>query len=164
MALSLPPHSRAPLASLLPTPRHDRSQSSTVRPSFSVLPWRAAWGIWWSLRRTSNQQMKDWDFPIGKKFQLEVLAKFKSSVHHPSSSPQGSFFLLAAFHRYTFRLTEDSVNLALHACSGGAPGFHVAHKKDCHFRFLVSSKHVGFLVCSLKKIITKHFDVYFHLL
>jgi hypothetical protein len=35
--------------------------------------------------------VKDWDFSLGKSFQAEVLHRFSSSVHHPSSSPDGSF-------------------------------------------------------------------------
>lgn len=107
---------------------------------------------------------KNWDFSQGRKFQNEVLNKLQSSVHHPSSSPYGSFFLLATFRRYTFRLTEGSVSLALHSCLGGTPaGFHVVQEGDRHFRFSVASKNVGFLVYSLKRIITDYFDVYFHL-
>jgi hypothetical protein len=48
---------------------------------------------------------------------------------------------------------------------GGSPaGFHVSYLQDRHFRFSVASKHVGLLVCALKRIITNHFDVCFHLL
>jgi hypothetical protein len=35
--------------------------------------------------------------------------------------------------------------------------------KDRHFRFSVASKHVGFEVCNLRRIVTEYFDVYFHL-
>lgn len=104
-----------------------------------------------------------WDFDTGKRFQDKVLTSLNSSVHHPSS-PSGSFSLLAIFRRYTFRLTVESVSLALHACLGGTPaGFHVSFIRDRHFRFSVSCKQVGFMVCDLKRIITEHFDVYFHL-
>jgi len=108
--------------------------------------------------------VESWDFSRGKSFQNMVLADLGAPVHHPSSSPAGSFSLLAVFRRYTFRLTEDSVSLALHACLGGAPaGFHVTYIQDRHFRFVVSCKQVGFKVCDLKRVITEHFDVYFHL-
>jgi len=90
--------------------------------------------------------------------------KFSSSLHHPSSSPDGSFFLLVVFRRFLFRLTEDSVALPLHCCLGGAPaGFHVTYQSDRHFRFSVASKHVGLLIRSLRRITTAHFDAYFHL-
>ncbi|KAJ1272888.1 hypothetical protein BS78_06G237400 [Paspalum vaginatum] len=106
----------------------------------------------------------DWDLAPGQRFQAEVLARFNTSVHHPSSSPHGCFFLLAVFRRFTFRLTEESVSLALHSILGGAPaGFHVQLTSDRHFRFAVASKDVGFHICSLRRVITKHFDVYFHL-
>jgi hypothetical protein len=107
--------------------------------------------------------VREWDFSPGKRFEAEVLHKFSSLVHHPSSSPDGSFFLLVVFRRFLFRLTEDSVALALHCCLGGAPaGFHVTYQSDCHFRFSVASKHVGLLIRSLRRITTAHFDVYFH--
>jgi hypothetical protein len=35
--------------------------------------------------------------------------------------------------------------------------------RDRHFRFAVASKAVGFAVFDLKRVITPHFDVYFHL-
>ncbi|KAJ1283789.1 hypothetical protein BS78_03G153700 [Paspalum vaginatum] len=105
-----------------------------------------------------------WDPSPGKQFQAEVLKMFNSSVHHPSSSTNGCFFLLVVFRRFTFRLTEESVSLALQSVLGGAAaGFHVHFESDQHFRFSVASKAVGFHICSLKRIIAKHFDVYFHL-
>ena len=41
--------------------------------------------------------VRDWDFSRGKKFEAEVFGEFSSSVDHPSSSPNGSFFLLVVF-------------------------------------------------------------------
>jgi hypothetical protein len=105
----------------------------------------------------------DWDFRRGKAFEREVLHRFGSSVHHPSSL-SGSFFLLAVFRRSTFRLTEESVGMALHSILGGSPsGFHSACIKPCNFRFSVASRYVGLLIASLKRITTEIFDVYFHL-
>jgi hypothetical protein len=47
---------------------------------------------------------------------------------------------------------------------GGSPaGFHVAFVKDRHFKFVVSCKQVGFMICDLKRVISEHFDIYFHL-
>jgi hypothetical protein len=68
------------------------------------------------------------------------------------------------FRRFTFRLTEDSVSLALHSVLGGTPaGFRVTYLKDCHYRFPIASKQLGLTICALKRIISGHFDVYFHL-
>jgi hypothetical protein len=99
--------------------------------------------------------VKEWNFQRGKDFEASIFARFKSPVHHPSSSPRGAFHLLAVFRRYTFRLTESSVSLALHSILGGAPaGFHVTFIRDRHFRFSVSTKQVGFTVSELKRIIS----------
>ena len=104
------------------------------------------------------------DFSPGLSFQKEVCQHFGKSVHHPSSSPDGSSFLLATFRRYTFQLSEDSVALALQSCLGGtASSFHVQYQSDRHYRFSVSCKAVGFHVYNLWRFIRSCFDVYFHL-
>ncbi|KAG2570815.1 hypothetical protein PVAP13_7KG083018 [Panicum virgatum] len=78
-----------------------------------------------------RELVSSWDFDAGKRFQDKVLSSLNSSVHHPSSTPRGSFSLLAVFQRFTFKLTVET--------------------------------QVGFMVCNLKRFITDHFDVYFHL-
>lgn len=42
------------------------------------------------------------DFILGLEFEDEVRRRFKSSVHHPHPTPDGSFFLLATFRRFLF--------------------------------------------------------------
>lgn len=107
---------------------------------------------------------KKLDFSHGKNFRKEILQLFGSSVHHTLATPSGSFFLLVAFRRYTFCLTEDSVAFALASCLGGAPaGFHVQFQSERHFQFSVANKVVGFHVYSLRRFIADHFDAYFHL-
>jgi hypothetical protein len=109
-------------------------------------------------------EYEHWDFKRGRLFEEDILLHLGSSVHHPSSSPSGSFLLLAVFRCSSFRLMEESVGMALHSVLGGSPGgFHSVCVKPCHFRFSVASKAVGFLVRSLKRITTKKIDVYFHL-
>jgi len=104
------------------------------------------------------------DFSHGRAFEEEVDHRFGTLVHYPSPSPDGSFFLLATFRRFLFRLTEDSVSLALQSCLGGrAVGFHVQFLSTNHFRFSVSCKQVGFHVYRLRRVISSQFDVYFHL-
>jgi hypothetical protein len=105
-----------------------------------------------------------WDFCPGRVFEQQVLHRFGTSVHHPSSSPIGSFFLLAVFRRSSFRLTEDSVGMALHSVLGGSPsGYHIGCVRPCHFRFSVASREVGFLIAAKRRITTEFFDVYFYL-
>jgi hypothetical protein len=105
-----------------------------------------------------------WDFRAGRRFETEMFYRFGSSVHHPSSSVHGSFFLLAVFRRSVFCLTEESVGMAFHSVLGGSSeGFHIRCIKPCHFRFSVASRNVGFLICNLRHITTASFDVYFHL-
>jgi hypothetical protein len=66
--------------------------------------------------------------------------------------------------RRSFRPTEDSVGMTMNPILDGLPsGFHLACVKPYHFRFLVASKVMGFLMQALKHVTTKHFDVYFHL-
>ncbi|TVU13880.1 hypothetical protein EJB05_37312, partial [Eragrostis curvula] len=102
----------------------------------------------------------------GCRFQAEVLDRFRSSVHHPSSSIDGCFFMLAVFCRFTmlhftFRLTEESVSLALHSILGGTPdGFHVHFESDRHFRFSMASKKVGLFIRSVERFTNDFFDLY----
>lgn len=104
------------------------------------------------------------DFNVGLQFQDEVRRLYKSPVHHPHPNAEGSFFLLVTFRRFLFRLTEDSVSLALQSCLGGrALDFHVKFLSKNHFRFSVFSKEVGFHVYHLRRVICSTFDCYFHL-
>ena len=85
--------------------------------------------------------VRNWDFSVGKRFEANVFRKFASSVHHPSSSLKGSFFLVAILCRYLFRLTEESVSMALHCCLRGTlASFHVTYLQDRHSCFSVVSK------------------------
>ena len=104
------------------------------------------------------------DFNTGLEFQDEVHPLYKSPVHHPHPNSDKSFLLLVTFQRYLFRLTEESVSLALQSCLGGqALDFHVKFLSNNHFRFSVFSKEVGFHVYRLRRVISATFDCYFHL-
>ncbi|TVU13872.1 hypothetical protein EJB05_37303, partial [Eragrostis curvula] len=109
----------------------------------------------------SSDVVPRFDYSRGRRFQADVLDRFCSSVHHPSSSIDGCFFMLAVFRRFTFRLTEESVSLALHLVLGGTPdGFHVHFESDRHFRFSVASKEVGLHIHSVERFTNEHFDLY----
>jgi hypothetical protein len=104
------------------------------------------------------------DFLVGKDFERQVRCRFGNQVHHFSSSPRGSFLLLATFWRSIFCLMEESVALVLQSCLGGsARYFHVLEVSHNHFRLSVSCKAMGFFVYELRRVIGDCFDVYFHL-
>jgi hypothetical protein len=85
------------------------------------------------------------DLSPGRKFQCYVLGHFQSSLHHASSLPHGSFFLLPVFRRFSFRLIEISISLAHHYVLGGAPdGFHVVEELYRHFLLLSCFERCGF--------------------
>jgi hypothetical protein len=105
-----------------------------------------------------------WDFHPSTRFELEVLRLFTTSVHHPSSSRAGFFFMLAVFCRSFFRLSEESIGMALHSILGSSlSGYHVGCFKPYNLCFSVASKEVGFLIVAKKRVTTDQFDVYFHL-
>lgn len=113
---------------------------------------------------SSSHLVSKLDFLPGLDFQEEVWRRFRAPVHHPLPSASGSFFLLVTFRRFLFRLTEESVALALQSCIGGkADGFHVKFLSTNHFRISISCKVVGFHIYSLRRVITSSFDLYFHL-
>ena len=56
------------------------------------------------------------DFSHGRALEEEVDHHFGTLEHYPSPSSDGSFFLLASFCRFLFRLMEDLVSLALQSC------------------------------------------------
>jgi hypothetical protein len=78
--------------------------SGAICPSLCLLP---------LMMDLSDHLSNILDFSHGEKFQKEVLHLFSTSVHHPSSSFDGSFFLLATFRRFIFCLLENSVSLAV---------------------------------------------------
>ena len=112
---------------------------------------------------SSSDLVSRLDFDIGLGFQEEIRHRFHAPLHHPFPTPDGSF-LLATFGHFLFRLTEESVALALQSCLGGrATDFHVKFLSTNHFRFSFFSKDMGFQVYKLRRVVTSNFDIYFHL-
>lgn len=106
----------------------------------------------------------DLDFAPGAWFRHQCLVHFGKAIHHPSECLDGSFLLLVSFPRFCFRLTEESMGLALRACLGGsAPSFHVSQISHQVFKFAVSCKQVGLFVYSLKSYSCDKFMVRFDL-
>ena len=147
--------------------QNDGDSPLSSRVDSEAIPWRSLdlpmESTFPGIAHVSNLAAK-LDFGPEKSFQDEVRRSLGKSVHHHSSSHFGSFFLLATFWHYTFRLTEESVALVLQACLGGsASGSHVNFQSERHFRFSVSYKAVGFMVYLLRRVIGSCFDTYFHL-
>lgn len=102
------------------------------------------------------------DFKFGQQFEKGLFQCVGRSVH--DSDSHGTFFFLATFRHYLFRLDEFSVALALHSFLGGSPtAFQVEYQSHNHFRFSVSCKEVGFEIYKIRRFIARSFDVYFHL-
>ena len=102
------------------------------------------------------------DFSIGHQFRSKVRHLLASSVSPVSSSSR--FYLVVSFGRAAFRLDVLNVSLALSAVLGVAyDEIGTSVLADRVFKFAVSSKQVGFLICNLRSIDCKLFKCYFHL-
>jgi hypothetical protein len=102
------------------------------------------------------------DFSDGISFAKFIRHKFYSAVH--PSKESGSFTMVVSFGRANFRLSEDSVGIALEAAIGGYCGsLMVSQLGDRVFSFLVSSKQVGFHVLNLRSYSCPKFKCFFHL-
>ena len=146
-------------------------------PEIWRLPWRLPWRSWCpphlGLSMADGRVRMDpfndpssiahlLDFSIGHQFRSKVRHLFASSVSPVSS--YRCFYLVVSFGRASFCLDELNVSLALSAVLGVAYdeiGTSVLAGRV--FKFAVSSKEVGFLICNLRSIDCKMFKCYFHL-
>jgi hypothetical protein len=72
--------------------------------------------------------------------------------------------MVVSFARANFRLSEDSIGIALEAVIGGYCGsLKVSQLGDRVFSFLVSSKQVGFHILNLRSYSCPKFKCFFHL-
>ena len=112
------------------------------------------------------ESLLHWDFSPGLAIESQVRAKFGSTVHFSRANPGSSkeFFLVVSFSSASFKLTEESVALALQSCIGGlASRFRVLQLSDRRFRFSVASNRVGHFIYGLKDRIWPDFICHFHL-
>ena len=101
------------------------------------------------------------DFSHGQKFSDDVKRIFGSTVHPLGKA--NHFLLTVSFGRSTFKLSEDTVSMALESCIGGiCDDLWVQLLSDRVFRFSVSSRHVGFFVLALRSFSCHAFKCYFH--
>lgn len=112
------------------------------------------------------ESLLHWDFSPGLAIESQVSAKFGSMVHFSLDNPGSSkeFFLVVSFSSTSFKLTEESVALALQSCIGGlSMRFRVLQLSDRRFRFSVASNRVGHFIYGLKDRIWPDFICHFHL-
>lgn len=104
------------------------------------------------------------DFAAGEAFSKKIFNLFKCGVFSDTSPASEGFSLLVSFSRNRFRLTEDSVNTCLQSVLGGrAQLFKADQMEDQIFKFRVSSRQVGFLICELGSRSCEWFNLAFFL-
>jgi hypothetical protein len=102
------------------------------------------------------------DFSHGAIFSSNVRKRFGSTVHPLGSSDH--FYMVVSFGRAKFKLSEDSVGIALEASIGAlCDDFIVTQLSDRVFRFSVNARRVGFMVHDLRSFSCVQFKCYFHL-
>jgi hypothetical protein len=119
----------------------------------------------WSRTETSNgaRTLKLSSSP-GLSLQFTILPLLPVVLFIFWQSSDATPFVSLNHQRALLFIPSFFLRKALHSILGDTPaGFHVTFIRDRHFRFSVSTKHVGFAVTKLKRIISDQFDVYFHL-
>ena len=102
------------------------------------------------------------DFTPGCHFAADIKRSFFSMVHPTFDS--GHFIMVVSFGRASFKLTDDSVALALEVVLGGfSDKLQVSILRDRTLSFNVSSKQVGFRIFRARYFNCKHFVCTFHL-
>lgn len=104
-----------------------------------------------------------WDFSPGVDFASRVWSRFRSPVNSPRS-PSSAFHLVVCFSHFSFRLSVDSVAIALNCCLGGNPNeFRIRHLQNSCYSFWVTDRKVGLWIYSLKPFQNNFFKLHFHL-
>lgn len=66
----------------------------------------------------SSSFSEEWDFSVGSHVAAQLLQWYGSPIDSGACLSEG-FLLLATFSRFTFRLMEEPVGIALKCCLGG---------------------------------------------
>lgn len=69
-----------------------------------------------------------WDFSLGLDFASQIWSRLRSPVNSPRS-PSSAFHLVVCFSHFSFRLSVDSMAIALNCCLRGNPmifGFNIS--------------------------------------
>lgn len=100
----------------------------------------------------------------GTSFSNEVCSIFGLLVCSQTPDDASRFWLVVAFSRSRFRLTEESVGLILQSVLGGsAKLFSVVGIEDQIFKLTVLNRRVGLHVYALKSHSCEFFRLFFHL-
>lgn len=95
---------------------------------------------------------------------LRVQDEIRATLGVPVSSSRSDSFLVAAFGRCKFRLTEFSVGLILQGTIGGSMTcFKVSTLSDRVFKFSVAAKETGLFIRRLFAFECDLYKVSFHL-
>lgn len=102
-------------------------------------------------------------FAPGIRVQDEIRARLGLPVSCPEFS-SSSFILVAAFGRSKFRLSPETAGILLQSAIGGsASQFRVSQLGERTFKFVVSSKPVGWFVFNLRSCACDELKVSFFL-
>jgi hypothetical protein len=102
------------------------------------------------------------DFSFGISLSKEIKRIYASMVHPGKNFAH--FTMIVSFGRSSFRLTEESVGLALEAATGGYCGMlHVSLIHERVYSFAVSSKAVAFHILNKRSFACNKFKCFFHL-
>jgi hypothetical protein len=103
-------------------------------------------------------------FSPGIGVQAAVWHRFSEPINYVPVDGLREFFLVASVGRCKFHLTEQCSGLLLQATLGGvAADFRQQQISDRVFRFVVTSRNVGFHIYDLKSYACEQYQIFFNL-